>query len=63
MLASEIVSKDENAVSSLCWDGLSIGEISEVLEDIIGCVPKTVEVSKGVVPQILETVLCEEPKI
>ena len=39
MLASEVVSKNENAVS-VCWEVLSMGEISEILEDIIGCVPK-----------------------
>ena len=67
MLASEVVSKNENAVSetasSVCWDGLSIGEISEILEDITGCVPKTVEAYKGVVPRMLEGVLGEDPEI
>ena len=38
MLASEVVFKDENTVSetasSACWDELSIGEVSEILEGI-----------------------------
>ena len=54
MLASEVVSKNENVVSetalSICWDGLSMGEESEILEDITSCVPKTVEACKGDVP-------------
>ena len=43
MLASEVVSKNENAVSdtalSVCWDGLLMGEVPEILEDITSCVP------------------------
>ena len=67
MLASEVVSKNENAVSetasSVCWDGLSMGEVSELLEDPTGCVPKTVEAFEGVVSKIMEGILGEEPEI
>ena len=49
--------------SSICWDGLSMGEISEILEDFTGCVPKIAEACKGVVPRMLEGVLGEESKI
>ena len=38
-----------------------MGEISEIVEDISGCVPKTVEACKGAVPRMLEYILCEEP--
>ena len=47
MLASEVVIKNENAVSEtaagVCWDGLSMREVPEILEDITGCIAKTGE--------------------
>ena len=67
MLASEAVSKNENAVSetasSVHWDGLSMGEVSEILEDITCCVHKTMEACKGVVPKMFKGILGEEPEI
>ena len=47
MLASEVVFNGENVVSEtasgVCWKGLSMGVISEILEDIKGWVPKIVK--------------------
>ena len=67
MLASEVVSKNKNAISgiasSVCWDGLSMETVPEILEDVTGCVPKTVEACNRVVPEILEGILGEEPEI
>ena len=67
MLASEVVSNNENAVSetdsSVCWDGLSMGEVPEILEDVTGCVPKTMEACNGVVCKMLGGILGEEPEI
>ena len=44
VLASKVFSKNEYAVSerasSVHQDGLSMGEVSEILEDVTGCVPK-----------------------
>ena len=66
-VASEVVSKNENVVSetasSVHWDDLSMGEVYEILEDITGCVPKTVEACEGVEPIMLEGILGEEPEI
>ena len=44
-------------------DGLSMGEASEILEDITSCVPKTLEACKGVVPRMLEGILGEVPQL
>ena len=45
----------ETALSG-CWDGLSMTEVSDILEDITVCVPKTAEACKGAVPGMLEGV-------
>ena len=66
-MVSEVVSKNENAVSetasSVCWDELLMGEVPEILEDVTVCVPKTVEACNEVVPKMLEGILGEEPEI
>ena len=58
-MASEVVSKNENAVSetasSVCWDGLLIGEVPEILENVTVCVP--VEACNRIVPKMLEGIL------
>ena len=38
-------------------------EVSEIWEDIRGCIPKMVEVCKGVVPKMVESILGKEPGI
>ena len=40
-----------------------MGEVPKILEDITGCVPKTVEAYNRVVPKMLEDILGEEPDI
>ena len=66
MLVSEDLSENENAVSetasSVCWNGLLMGEVPEILEDGTGCVPKTVEACNRVLPKMLEGILGEKPE-
>ena len=66
MLVSVAVSNEENVVSettsSVCWEGLSMGVISKILEDMKGWVPTIVEACNGEVPIILVDVFGEEPE-
>ena len=67
MLASKAVLKNVNAVletaSSICWDGLSVRDIFDILEDITYWVSKAVEACKGVLPKMSEGILGKEPEI